>query len=365
MNKKLAFGCMRLPMKNSEVDKEEFIKMVDLFINRGFTYFDTAHGYISGKSEKAIKECLTSRYDHSQYTLTDKLTDEYFNTKEDIKPFFESQLKICGVEYFDYYLLHSINRHNYNKFIRCNAIEVCSELKKEGKIKCLGLSFHDKADFLDEILTKHPEIEIVQIQFNYYDYDSSSIESRKCYEVCRKHNKPILIMEPVKGGKLANLEPKAKKVFAELNNGTPASYAIRFAASFEGVVEVLSGMSNLEQMQDNLSYMENFVPLQDYEYDAIKKVLAILHGEDGIECTNCRYCVDGCPKKILIPDLFNVYNQKIKFNDWNSSMYYDITTNGSGKASDCIKCGKCEKTCPQHLTIRKYLEIISEKFEKR
>ena len=367
MEKKLGFRCMRLPMKDNEVDYEEFNKMIDFYMENGFNYFDTAHGYIGGKSETAIRDCLAKRYKREDFILTNKLTKPYFNKKEDIIPFFESQLKLCGVEYFDYYLMHAQDRDTYKHFMKTDAYEVAKELKKSGKIKHIGISFHDTADVLDMILSEHPEIEIVQIQFNYIDYESSGVQSKKCYEVCRKYNKPILIMEPVKGGGLVRLPENAKEVFDSINIGknlSYASYAIRFAASFEGVYKVLSGMSDLEQMKDNISYMKDFVPLNEEENDAIDKVRDILNDLGGIACTACRYCVDGCPKKILIPDLFSCYNAKKQFNDWNSGMYYDIHTRENGKASDCIKCGKCERICPQHLKIRELLETVADTFEK-
>ena len=272
IRKNFGFGMMRLPMNGEEVDYDETKKMVDYFIDHGFNYFDTAHGYISGKSEIAVKECLSSRYDRSRYILTDKLTGTYFNSQEDIRPLLESQLEACGVDYFDFYLMHAQNSDVYEKFRKCKAYETAFELKKEGKVRHVGISFHDKADVLDRILTEYPDIEIVQIQFNYLDYDSASVESRRVYEVCEKHDKPVLVMEPVKGGSLVNLPEDAQKYFDELNGGSNASYAIRFAAGFKNIRVVLSGMSSLEQMQDNVSFMEDFQPLNEKELEAIKKV---------------------------------------------------------------------------------------------
>ena len=364
MEKLLGFGCMRLPMKENEVDYEEFNKMIDYFMDNGFNYFDTAHGYINGKSEIAIGKCLSKRYDRSKFILTNKLTDVYFKKEEDIEPFFNKQLEACGVDYFDYYLMHAQNRENYKHFMKCNAYEVAKRFKEEGKIKHLGISFHDTSDVLENILKEHDEIEIVQIQFNYVDFKDPSVQSEKCYEVCRKYNKQVLIMEPVKGGGLVRLPEEAKEEFDKLNNNLSyASYAIRFAASFDGVYKVLSGMSDLEQMKDNVSYMKEFKKITPEEKEAIEKVAIILKNLGGIPCTACRYCVEGCPMKIKIPDLFACYNAKKQFKDWNSSMYYGVSTRDSGKASDCIKCGKCERICPQYIKIREKLEEVAKMFE--
>lgn len=272
VKKNFGFGCMRLPMNGEEVDLEQTKKMVDTFIEQGFNYFDTAHGYIQGKSEKALKECLTSRYPRDKYILTDKLTANFFKKEEDIRPLFESQLEICGVDYFDFYLMHAQGAGNYAHFKECHAYETAFELKKEGKVRHVGISFHDKPEVLEQILTEYPEVEVVQIQFNYVDYDDPAVQSRACYEVCRKHNKPVIVMEPVKGGNLVNLPEDAKAVLDELYGGSPASYAIRFAAGFPGMMMVLSGMSSMEQMNDNLSYMKDFQPLNEAELAAVKKV---------------------------------------------------------------------------------------------
>ena len=365
VKKNFGFGCMRLPMNGDQVDIAETTRMVDEFLAQGFNYFDTAHGYIGGKSELALKECLTSRYPREAYSLTDKLTDSYFKTETDIRPFFESQLEACGVDYFDFYLMHAQNADNFKKFKACRAYETAFALKAEGRIRHVGLSFHDRAEVLDQILTEYPQIEVVQIQFNYLDYDDIAVQSRKCYEVCRKHGKPVLVMEPVKGGSLVNLPEEAKKVLDDLHGGSPASYAIRFAAGFPGMMMVLSGMSNMEQMKDNLSYMRDFKPLNETELAAVNKVQEIFHKMNMIPCTACRYCVEGCPKQISIPDLFAIMNIKQLHHDWNADYYYEEVHTAPGRrASDCLKCGKCEKICPQHLPIRKLLEEVAKEFDK-
>ena len=365
VKKNFGFGCMRLPMVNDEVDLEEMTKMVDTFIEAGFNYFDTAHGYLGGKSEIALQKCLTSRYPRESYILTNKLSNNHFSKQEEIRPLLESQLSICGVEYFDFYLMHAQEKNNFEKYKACRAYETAFEMKKEGLVKHVGLSFHDKAEVLDEILTTYPEIEVVQIQFNYIDYLDSSVDSRRVYEVCRKHNKPIIIMEPVKGGSLVNLPEEAKKVLEELGGGSAASYAIRFAAGFEGVKMVLSGMGNMDMMNDNISYMKDFKPLDERELAAIDKVCEIINSKDLIPCTACGYCTERCPKNIPIPQLFACMNGKNVFKNWNTTYYYGIHTRNGGKASECIKCGLCEQACPQHLPVRQLLCDVAEEFEKK
>lgn len=374
IKKNFGFGCMRLPMVDGEVDMEQFKQMVDLFLEEGFNYFDTAHGYLDGKSELALREGLTSRYPRDRYLLVNKLTSMYFHKEEEIRPLFENQLKWCGVDYFDVYLMHAQNAAEFEKYKKCHAYETALQLKEEGRIRHFGISFHDKAVVLDQILTEYPQVEIVQIQFNYLDYEDPSVEARKVYEVCRKHNKPVLVMEPVKGGSLVKLPEDAQKIFDDLNEeeGTQmsnASYAIRYAAGFDGMKVVLSGMSDLQQMKDNLSYMKEFQPLNAKEKEAVAKVVEVFHGLDMIPCTACHYCVDEnhCPKHIRIPDVFACLNSKKAFNDWNMDIYYSsvLSANGSGKASECIGCGGCERVCPQHLEIRKLLGDVAATFEKK
>lgn len=366
IEKNFGFGCMRLPMNGSEVNHEEFSAMVDTFLEQGFNYFDTAQGYLDGKSETAIRECLAKRHPRESYILTDKLTTVFFEKEEEIRPFFESQLAACGVDYFDFYLMHAQSSEIYEKFKQCRAYEAAFKLKEEGKVRHVGISFHDKAEVLEQILTEYPQIEVVQIQFNYVDYEDAAVEGRLCYEVCRKHGKPVIIMEPVKGGSLVNLPEEAEQVFKNLGGGSAASYAVRFAAGFDGVMMVLSGMSNMEQLQDNLSHMKQFRPLSETEREAVEQVCVIFNAQNLIPCTACRYCVAGCPKNISIPDLFACLNAKKQYKDWNSDYYYhNVHTKNGGKASECIGCGKCETICPQHLEIRNLLADVAETFEQK
>lgn len=359
LNKKLGFGCMRLPLIDGLVDLEEFQKMVDIYMSNGFNYFDTARVYIGGDSEKAIRECVVHKYDRESFFLTDKLSGSCFEKEEDVIPFFNSQLEVLDTTYFDYYLMHAQNRNNYVKFMNCHAYDIAKKLKEEGKIKHIGISFHDTKEVLEKILNEHPEIEVVQIQFNYLDFYSPSIQSKELYDLLESRGIDVLIMEPVKGGRLVNLG-EAEKIFKELDpNLSNASYAIRFAASFKNVIQVLSGMSNVEQMLDNISYMKDFKPLSDIEFKAIDDVRQILYQSTEIPCTNCRYCVPGCPKQILIPDLFKAYNESIK-GEFKED-YHELFDGHI--ASLCIKCGKCEKICPQHLKVRDLLDKVKDVFE--
>ena len=361
----LGFGGMRLPMKDGEVVIDEMNRMVDAVLEAGFNYFDTAHGYLQGQSELALRECLARRYPRDRFVLTDKLTDCFFKSQADIRPLFEAQLQACGVEYFDFYLMHAQGLTNYDHFKACQAYETAFALKAEGKIRHVGISFHDRAEVLEQILTDYPYIEVVQLQFNYLDYDDPAVQSRRCYEVCCRHNKPVLVMEPAKGGSLVNLPPDARAVLDGLHGGAPASYALRFVGSFPGIRVVLSGMGSVEQVRENTACMKDFRPLDETEMAAVRRVQEIFHSKNLIPCTACRYCTDGCPKHISIPDLFAIMNTKQIHHDWNAHLYYDEVHTAPGRrASDCIKCGKCEKACPQHLPIRQLLEQVSQEFDK-
>lgn len=368
-NKLLGFGMMRLP-KVEKDGKEEIMydkvsEMVDYFLDHGFNYFDTAHGYHQTFSEVAVNKCLSLRHSRDKYILTNKLTAMYIDKKEDIEPFIMEQLRTCGVEYFDNYLIHSVTKNNYGKYVECEAFEVVKSLKERGFIKHIGMSFHDSAEFLEKILKEHEEIEMVQIQFNYIDFNDKIVQSKACYDVCRKYNKDIIIMEPVKGGKLANLPADARKIIEDLKGGSMASYAIRFAASFEGVRMVLSGMSSLDEMKDNVAFMDDFKKIDDKEMEAIDKVIEILNSIDIIPCTTCEYCLEGCPQNILIPSMISILNQKKMYETANFEHNYDLATRSNGKASECIECGNCESVCPQHIEIIDALKEVVEKVENK
>lgn len=361
VKRNFGFGCMRLPMKDGEVDIEVTKRMVDAFLASGFNYFDTAHGYLDGKSETALRECLTSRYPREAYVLTDKLSPNHFTKQEDIRPLFERQLAACGVDYFDFYLMHAQNGARFAQYKACCAYETALELKAEGRIRHLGISFHDKATVLDRILTEYPQVEVVQIQFNYLDYEDPSVEGRKCYEVCRRHGKPVIVMEPVKGGRLAELPERAWQVLDALHGGSSASYAIRFAAGFEGVMMVLSGMGDMAMMEDNIGYMKDFRPLNEMEQRAVEQAAAILREQELIPCTACRYCTERCPQHIAIPEIFACLNAEKR---GDSGIDYGACVGDGGRAGDCVKCGLCEQICPQHLEIRALLETAAKTFER-
>lgn len=348
IKKNFGFGFMRLPMQDGEVDIAETNRMVDAFLDAGFNYFDTAHGYLQGKSEKTLKTCLTSRYLRDRYILTDKLTENFFRTEADIRPVFESQLEACGVDYFDFYLMHSQCSENYGHFKACRAYETAFALKEEGKVRHVGISFHGRPELLEQILTEYPAIEVVQIQFNYVDYDDPSVRAASARGLPEVQQALVIVMEPVKGWKPCQAAGRCHAPFWMpcMAAAWPAM-AIRFAGGFPGMLMVLSGMSTPEQVQDNISFMKDFKPLDETELAAIAKVQEIFRSKNLIPCTGCRYCTDGCPKQIAIPELFATMNAKQIHHDWHTDYYYNAVYALPGhKASDCVKCGKCESVCP-------------------
>ena len=367
MPKKLGFGCMRLPVTDGStenINDAAFCEMVDSYIEQGFKYFDTAYPYHNGRSEEAVGRCLVQRYARDRFFLASKMPVWLVKEYADYGKYFEEQLKKCQVEYFDFYLLHAMNKDRVKEAENLGGFQFLQSMKAEGKIRHIGFSFHDKADVLDEILTNHPEMEFVQLQINYYDWESENVQSRKCYEVAKKYGVPVIVMEPVKGGTLANMTGRPAEILRELSpEASFASYAIRYAASLENVMLVLSGMSDEQQLIDNTAYMREFTPLDERERATIARVVEELAAMPTIACTKCRYCVEGCPKKIPIPDVFEDYNMTVQFgiNDTNRGSYRRHTADG-GSADVCIRCGKCEGQCPQHLPIRDLLVKVAETF---
>ena len=333
--------------------------MIDAFIGAGFNYFDTAHGYIDGKSEIAIGKCLSARYNREDFVLADKLSDWCFKKEEDIVPLFESQLEACGVDYFDFYLFHCLTRKSYPKHKDCNSFEVVKKLKEEGKIKHIAMSFHDTADVLDMILSEQPCIEAVQLQINYLDYDDPGVQSKACYDVAVKHGKKVIVMEPVKGGALVNLPDKAAAVLDELGGGSYASYALRYAASYPEVFMVLSGMGDMNMMQDNINTFSEFVPLNDEELKATDRVREIIREVRQIPCTACNYCAEVCRNSIPISELFAIRNKYLS-SKITAGQAKEEFPKDKPFANACVRCGCCEQVCPQNIKIIEELEKIAK-----
>ena len=351
---KLGFGMMRLPMKGDQFDLEQIKDMVDYFMENGFTYFDTAFVYQDGMSEKMTKLALVDRYPREAFQLATKINaGSFVKDAEDAKSQFQISLDRTGAGYFDYYLLHNLGGERTQRYEEFGLWQFLQEQKQKGLIKHFGFSFHDNAEALEKLLIEHPESEFVQLQINYADWEHESIESRKCYEVARKYGKPIIIMEPVKGGALSTLSLDVAAPFHKIHpEASHASWAMRFSASLEGIITVLSGMSTLGQVKDNVSHMKPFIPLNKEELQAVEEVRDALSKVETIGCTSCLYCVKGCPKHIPIPGVFNSMNSYLAFHNIESAKRsYDSRTETLGKANECVACGRCEQVCPQHLHI--------------
>ena len=373
--KKLGFGMMRMPLTDpnneASVDIEQVKEMVDLFMDNGFTYFDTAIMYNGCKSQAVFKEAVADRYPRESYQVATKLHSDFFKTLEDRDRVFNEQMDQMGVSYFDYYLIHGINGLNEKKYENLDCFSWLADKQKQGLVKHIGFSFHDTAELLEEILNRHPEMEFVQLQLNYLDWESEWIQSRACYEVCVKHKKPVIVMEPVKGGTLANVPEEAERLLkAAEPDLSVSSWAMRFAASLDNVMMVLSGMSNVEQMQDNISSMKEFRPLNEGELELTRRVAEIINDQIAVPCTGCGYCLEGCPMNIPIPRYFSMYNEDMREDleqkGWTANMTnYSKLIETFGKAGDCIACGQCENICPQHLKIIDLIKTVSEHYDPK
>ena len=364
-NSKLGFGLMRLPKdKQGQIKLDEVQRMVDSYMERGFNYFDTA--YVYEGSEEAIRQTLVEKYPRDVYTLADKLPAWKLTCQEDVERIFQESLNRTGADYFDFYLLHSVEKSHYPTYEKYQCFDFIQEMKKQGKIKYMGFSFHDDADFLDKVLTEHPEIDFVQLQLNYLDWENGVIQSRRNYEVARKHHKPIVVMEPIKGGTLASFSDDIEKIYKDYApQKSIASWALRYVASLDGVMTILSGMSNAQQMNDNLDTMTHFEKINNEEAKLIKQVTDQVLSYPTIPCTKCRYCTPGCPMHIQIPDLFTAYNSAKMYgeNRRYDTYYKDHSTGDYQPAKACIVCGQCESVCPQHLEIISLLKEVSEVFD--
>ena len=348
-----------------DIDKAQTADMIDLFLERGYKYFDTAFVYHQGESEKAVRELLTERYPRDKFFLATKMPLWDLNSKEELDEIFNTQLERTGAKFFDNYLLHGVDRFVEQKLDDIDGWEYVKALKERGLIRSLGFSFHSTAEHLDEVLSKHPELEFVQLQLNYADWESADVQSRLCYEVAEKYNKPVIVMEPVRGGALAAMPPEIRDLFFRAAPGKSlASWAFRFVGSLPMVSTVLSGMSDISQLRDNMETFDNFEPLTEAEYEVINTAMEALSKIPTIPCTGCKYCVSNCPKRINIPRLIPLLNDFRTYQnlDANKRRYYMTTARG-GKASDCILCGECERHCPQNIPITKVLSDISKAFE--
>ena len=365
---KLGFGLMRLPKleDGKSIDVEQTAKMVDLFMEAGGTYFDTAYVYDDGRSEEAAREALVKRHPRESFTLCTKLNAAMqCHDEKSAKQQFYTSLERTQAGYFDYYLLHALQEGNYRKYDEYHIWDFVKEMKAKGLIRHFGFSFHDSPEMLDRLLTKHPEVDFVQLQINYADWENPGIASRANYEMARKHGKSITVMEPVKGGALADPIPEVKKILNEADpKASYASWAIRYAASLDGIITVLSGMSNVAQMEDNLSYMKKFQPLSETEKAAIRRAQFALEKSDSIKCTGCHYCTGGCPMEIAIPEIFSACNEQLVYKDHEKGQQeYDKAVAKGGRASECVHCLQCEEVCPQKLPITSFLEKAAEMFE--
>ncbi len=369
--KKLGFGLMRLPMRAGDgsggIDMDQLCRMVDLFLERGYTYFDTAWLYCQFQSEAAVKTALVERYPRDRFTVATKLHTGFFNTLAERDDIFSEQLRKTGAGYFDYYLLHGVEGNNLPKFEALDCFSWLLEKRDRGLVRHAGFSYHDGPELLDTLLTRYPQMEFVQLQLNYLDWDSRWVRARECYEVCVKHGKPVVVMEPVKGGTLADLPPEAEALLKRrAPEASCASWALRFAAALPNVMVVLSGMSDLAQMEDNTAALADAAPLTEEENAALAQVAQIIRAQVAVPCTGCGYCAPGCPRHIDIPGFFSLYNKQMRERaggGWTPNFtQYELLTARSGRSADCLACGQCEGVCPQHLPIVDTLRKVTETF---
>ncbi len=366
---KLGFGFLRLPLVagggENDVDYAAVERLADRFLTLGGDYFDTAYTYLGGASERAVRECLVRRHPRDSFRLCDKLPGYLCKSHADCERYFAEQLERCGVDFFDVYMLHWLNRTNYDIAERYDEFGFLREVKARGQARLIGFSYHDSSALLDEILTKHPEVDVVQLQINYLDWESAGIESRKCYQVCVRHGKRVYVMEPVKGGTLAALPPEAEALLrARHPDWTPADWALRFVQSLPLVEVCLSGMNALVQVEQN---MRPFDPLTDDETALLAQARAIIERQTAVPCTGCRYCAAHCPMNIPIPDYFKLYNEISRWpaEGWKIKPAFEQTAAGRGRPGDCIGCRSCEQRCPQHLPIADYMKDVAAVFDKR
>lgn len=363
---KIGFGLMRLPEKDGAIDIEQVSQMADAYMEAGFNYFDTAYVYHGGNSEKVVKEAIVKRFPRESFTIATKLPAWFLHSPEDRDKVFEEQLDRCGVDYFDYYLLHSLeDGNNYDTYEKYDCFNWGIKKRDEGRIKHFGFSFHGTPELLVQVLDKHPEIEFVQIQLNYADWDNKIVHSGELYKILRDRNIPMIIMEPAKGGKLANLDDECAEILKAIRpDKSLASWAFRYVGSLPGIATILSGMSTPEQMEDNINTFKDFEPLSEEEHAAIDKVKEIMNRVELAGCTSCKYCVEGCPMGISIPDVISAVNTRRKFpGDMRPQFFYNGLVDRYSHASDCIACGQCEGVCPQHLPIIDLMKEAVEKFE--
>lgn len=357
---KLGFGLMRLPEKDGEIDLGHVCRMVDKYMKAGMNYFDTAYVYHGGRSEVAAREALVKRYPRDSFMLATKLPAWEIKKESDVDRIFNEQLHRAGVDYFDFYLLHSIeDGSNHDTYEKYDCWNWGLKKKEEGKIRHLGFSYHGSPELLIDVLDRHPEAEFVQIQLNYLDRTNPVVRSQELYDILSERKIPIIVMEPVRGGMLADLGDEINNEFKKVRpENSVTSWALRYVGSLPGVMTILSGMSSEEQMDDNIATFTGFEPLSQDEMALIDRITEKILAIPQIGCTSCKYCCDGCPMNISIPDVFRTINTLRRYpDDWRSKNFYSGLIQRSGKASDCIACGQCEAVCPQHLSI---IDLLKE-----